>query len=77
LRNIVAGIFKSYLVIAHIEIAMFARFPLHATTSMDSKGSADWLSHLADWWPAALIGLLALMSGAPDGNAQTLFDLLR
>jgi hypothetical protein len=69
--------YLSHIVIDQIEIAMFARFPLHATTSMDSRGSTDWLSRLADWWPAALIGLLALMTGAPDSNAQTLFDLLR
>jgi hypothetical protein len=56
---------------------MFARFPLHAATSIDSTVSTDWSSRLADWWPAALIGLLALMTGAPDGNAQTLLSLLR
>jgi hypothetical protein len=56
---------------------MFAHFPLHATTSMESKSLTDWLSRLGDWWPAALIGLLALLSGAPDSNAQTLLGLLR
>jgi hypothetical protein len=77
LRHILADIFKPYFVTDQIEIAMFAHFPLHATTSMESKGSTDWLSRLGDWWPAALIGLLALLSGAPDSNAQTLLDLLR
>jgi len=49
---------------------MFARFPL------DAERPGDRLSRLADWWPAALIGLLALMAGIPDGNAQTLLGLL-
>ena len=49
---------------------MFARFPLQASRSNDR------LSRLADWWPAALIGLLALLTAAPDSNAQTLLGLL-
>ena len=48
---------------------MFARFPLSATRSNDR------LMRLADWWPAALIGLLALMGSVPDGKAQTLLSL--
>lgn len=28
-------------------------------------------SHLAEWWPAALLGILALMGGLPDANAAT------
>jgi hypothetical protein len=52
---------------------MFAQFPLHPTTS---KGRPELLSRLAEWWPAALIGLLALVSGVPDSNAQTLLSLL-
>ena len=35
----------------------------------------DALSRLADWWPAALIGLVALLGALPDGNAQTLLGL--
>lgn len=35
----------------------------------------DSLSRLADWWPAALIGLVALLGALPDGNAQTLLGL--
>jgi hypothetical protein len=54
---------------------MFARFQLHASLSTDSKASTDWLSRTADWWPAALIGLLALLAGSPDSHAQTLFGL--
>jgi hypothetical protein len=35
----------------------------------------DSLSRLADWWPAALIGLVALLGALPDANAQTLLGL--
>ncbi len=35
----------------------------------------DTLSRLAEWWPAALIGLVALLSSLPDSNAQTLLGL--
>lgn len=35
----------------------------------------DALSRLAEWWPAALIGLAALLSAMPDSNAQTLLGL--
>jgi hypothetical protein len=49
---------------------MLARFPLHASDPTER------LSRLADWWPAALIGLLALLGGIPDGNAATLTRLL-
>ncbi len=45
---------------------MLARFPLQASAPNER------LSRLADWWPAAIIGLLALLGGMPDGNAQTL-----
>lgn len=48
---------------------MLARFPLQATNP------ADRLTRLGDWWPAALIGLLALLSSTPDGNAQTLLGI--
>jgi hypothetical protein len=48
---------------------MSARFPLQASSTNDR------LSRLADWWPAALIGLLALLSAVPDSNAQTLTSL--
>ena len=48
---------------------MFARFPLSATPSNDRY------MRLVDWWPAALIGLLALMGAAPDSKAQTLLSL--
>jgi len=49
---------------------MFARFPLQASPPTDR------LSRLADWWPAALLGVLALLSAAPDSNAQTLLGLM-
>ena len=49
---------------------MFARFSLQATRPNDR------FMRMADWWPAALIGLLALMGAVPDSNAQTLLGLL-
>lgn len=52
-----------------IDPPMLARFPLQATNP------ADRLTRLGDWWPAALIGLLALLSSTPDGNAQTLLGI--
>ena len=48
---------------------MFARFPLSATRPTDR------FMRLADWWPAALIGLVALLGALPDSNAQTLLGL--
>ena len=29
------------------------------------------LNRLAEWWPAALLGILALLGGLPDANAAT------
>ena len=29
------------------------------------------LSRLAEWWPAALLGVLALLGGLPDANAAS------
>ena len=49
---------------------MLARFSLQATRPNDR------FMRMADWWPAALIGLLALMGAVPDSNAQTLLSLL-
>ena len=49
---------------------MLARFPLQ------SSAPSHRLNRLAEWWPAALIGLLALLGAVPDGNAQTLLSLL-
>ena len=49
---------------------MFARFPLHALPSNDRS------LRLADWWPAAVFGLLALLAATPDSNAQTLLGLM-
>jgi len=48
---------------------MFARFPL-AAQCPDGR-----FSRLAEWWPAALLGLVALLSAAPDGNAQTMLRM--
>ncbi len=49
---------------------MLARFPLQAL-----PGPSERLTRLADWWPAALIGLLAVLGSIPDGNAATLISL--
>jgi hypothetical protein len=49
---------------------MLARFPLHAIQPNDRH------MRLADWWPAALIGLLALLGAVPESNAQSLLGLL-
>ncbi len=48
---------------------MLAHFPLQPSAP------SERLSRLADWWPAAIIGLLALLGAVPDGNAQTLLGL--
>jgi hypothetical protein len=49
---------------------MLARFPLQPSSPTER------LARFADWWPAALIGLLALLEGIPDGHAATLINLL-
>jgi hypothetical protein len=33
------------------------------------------LSRVTEWWPAALVGIAALLSSLPDANAQTLLRL--
>ncbi len=33
------------------------------------------LARFAEWWPAALIGLVALLGAVPESNAQTLLSL--
>jgi hypothetical protein len=30
---------------------------------------------LTDWWPAALVGLAALLGALPEGHAEILFSL--
>jgi len=35
----------------------------------------DAFSRLAEWWPAVLLGLAALLGSLPDSNAQTLLGL--
>jgi hypothetical protein len=49
---------------------MFAGFPLQA------EHSHVRFIRFADWWPAALVGLVALLGASPDSNAQTLLSLL-
>ena len=33
------------------------------------------LSRVTEWWPAALVGMAALLASLPEGNAQTLLGL--
>ncbi len=33
------------------------------------------LARFAEWWPAALIGLVALLGAVPESNAQTILSL--
>jgi hypothetical protein len=63
-------ILRTHFVTGQIETPRFARFPLHATRPNDR------FMRLADWWPAALVGLLALVGAVPDSNAQTILGLL-
>jgi hypothetical protein len=70
LRRILLPYYELNFVTGQVGNPMFARFPLHAMSADDRS------MRLADWWPAALIGLLALLSAAPDSNAQTLLGLL-
>jgi hypothetical protein len=48
---------------------MFAHFLLQ------SAPSNVRFIRFADWWPAALVGLVALMGAAPESNARTLLGL--
>ena len=32
-------------------------------------------ARFTDWWPAALVGLVALLGSLPDANAQSLLGL--
>lgn len=48
---------------------MLARFPLQA-----DRSDIPFI-RFVDWWPAALVGLVALMGAAPDSNARTLLGL--
>ena len=49
---------------------------LISTRSSQPLARRDGLARFAEWWPAALIGFLAILSAAPDSNAQTLLTLL-
>ena len=46
-----------------------------STRSSQPLSRRDSLARFAEWWPAALIGLVALLGAVPDSNAQTLFTL--
>ena len=51
-------------------IAMFI-----TTHSSQPLSRRNGLARFAEWWPAALIGLVALLGAVPDSNAQTLLTL--
>jgi hypothetical protein len=65
LKNILQVLLKFWLI-----KTMLARFPLQAERT-DLR-----FIRFADWWPAALFGIVALMGVAPDSNARTLLGLL-
>jgi hypothetical protein len=39
------------------------------------RAPREIFGRLAEWWPAALIGTVALLTGLPEGNAQSLLGL--
>ena len=45
----------------------------HSTQPLARRQS---LARFAEWWPAALIGLVALLGAVPESNAQALLTLL-
>ncbi|MBI3196730.1 MAG: hypothetical protein HYZ40_04305 [Rhodospirillales bacterium] len=47
-----------------------------STHSQQPASRRDGLARFAEWWPAALIGLVALLGAVPESNAQALFTLL-
>ena len=49
---------------------------LISTRSSQPLARRDGFARLAEWWPAAVIGLLAILGGGTDGNAQTVLSLL-
>jgi hypothetical protein len=63
---------NSYFCLVFLITKGFAMFlQLHSQRARQR----DSFSRLADWWPAALIGLVALLGALPDSNAQTLLGL--
>ncbi len=46
------------------------------THSSQPLSRRDGLARFAEWWPAALIGLVALLGAVPESDAQTLLTLL-
>jgi hypothetical protein len=47
-----------------------------STRSSQPLARRNGFARLAEWWPAAAIGLLAILGGGADGNAQTFLSLL-
>jgi hypothetical protein len=44
-----------------------------STHSQQPLARRDGIARFAEWWLAALIGLLALLGAVPDSNAQAAF----
>ena len=58
------------------DLQQFAEFAeKNNRTLLQAERPNDRFTRFADWWPAALIGLLALLGASPDSNAQTLLSL--
>jgi len=66
------------IIFNHISAVFFLitkAFPMFLQIHSRQVSQRDVLSRLADWWPAALIGLVALLGAVPDSGAQTLLGL--
>ena len=46
-----------------------------AATHLQPLARRQGLARFAEWWPAALIGLVALLGAVPESNAQTILSL--
>jgi hypothetical protein len=58
-----------------LDFSITKGFAMFLQIQSQRRSRSDALSRLADWWPAALIGLVALLGALPDSNAQTLLGL--
>jgi hypothetical protein len=72
--SVVLNIIQSYLECI-LTVAKGIAMIIH-THSPQPLARRDGLARFAEWWPAALIGLVALLGGVPDSSAQTLLHLL-
>jgi len=54
---------------------MISGFPMYLQIESPRTFHRPGYTLLADWWPAALVGLLALLGGLPDANALSSLSL--